>query len=403
MKKLLALLALLVATSASATLNFPATVDDDNTLHLLLNGEHYITTFHNGLKDAIKQLEAKVGADPNGAGVASSLDYKLTNSLSIDPGHKHTSASISFLDGSVSSPGIVFGSPVTDTNTGFFHPGTGIVAVAISGSEKVRVTSVGTGFGTANPQFQVDVAGTLRVQSGNFLCFGGTGGADNDSCMSRSGAHIITDQGSIILQDQAAADVTLSLKGIVSKTGGFLAAFLLSGDSQPSFRLNADGVTLAWGPGGSTATDTTFGRNGVGSLATPGTLQGATVTATGSLTTTAQLIASTMGSMVLVNGTNDNFALGTASTYYRVTGPTGAFTLTGMANGVAGRVVILRSTVSQTWTITNQATSSAANQINTTTGANIVCTATEQATITLVYDSTDSKWVVVSVMNCATT
>lgn len=45
---------------------------------------------------------------------------------------------------------------------------------------------------------------------------------------------------------------------------------LLSTDTQPAFQLLGDG-TLKWGPGGSTATDTTLNRTGVGVLRLTGT------------------------------------------------------------------------------------------------------------------------------------
>jgi microcystin-dependent protein len=63
--------------------SFPANVD----------GEIIPASDINNLQDAVAALETKVGADTSA--VTGSLDYKITNPASSNPGHRHTTAHIS--------------------------------------------------------------------------------------------------------------------------------------------------------------------------------------------------------------------------------------------------------------------------------------------------------------------
>lgn len=114
------------------------------------------------------------------------------------------------------------------------------------------------------------------------------------------------------------------------------------------------------------------------------------------LTTYGTLALGEQG-LTLANGSNNNVSSGVA-TYCRVTGPTGAFTITGLANGERGRLVLIRNTTTQDMTIANESASSdAANRIVTQTGSDV--TTSGQGLVTLVYDSTSSRWVVCSVQS----
>lgn len=114
-------------------------------------------------------------------------------------------------------------------------------------------------------------------------------------------------------------------------------------------------------------------------------------------------VIGTVQGVTAANGANNDVALQSNVTTLRLTGPTGAFSLSGLTGGVSGRRLDIISAVAQTLTITNDATSTAANRILTNTGADVVCTATENATVSLLYDGTVSRWRIVSTMNCPTT
>jgi hypothetical protein len=81
------------------------------------------------------------------------------------------------------------------------------------------------------------------------------------------------------------------------------------------------------------------------------------------------------GAFAASNGANNNIALPSKS-FIRITGPTGAFSISGIAKPANpdGRVVILYNTTSQHMTITDDATSTAANRILTNTALYLLYT-----------------------------
>ena len=102
-----------------------------------------------------------------------------------------------------------------------------------------------------------------------------------------------------------------------------------------------------------------------------------------------------IGSFTASNGANSNITLPNKS-FIRVTGPTGAFNITGIAkpDNPDGRVVILYNTTSQNMTITNNATSTAANRILTNTGSDVATTGT--GIVSLIYSVTDARWILLT-------
>lgn len=72
-------------------INFPTSIDtltNPQSTDTLDSPSH--SSQHSDLNDAVEALEAKVGVDSSA--VATSLDYKVTNASSSNPGHKHTLA-----------------------------------------------------------------------------------------------------------------------------------------------------------------------------------------------------------------------------------------------------------------------------------------------------------------------
>ena len=96
------------------------------------------------------------------------------------------------------------------------------------------------------------------------------------------------------------------------------------------------------------------------------------------------------GTKTLANGANNNVNLN-EDKFIRITGPTGAFSISGIAGGINGKEVYLYNAVAFDMTITNDATSTAANRILTLTGADVVLTGVSVAH--LVYYATDARWI----------
>jgi collagen type VII alpha len=101
--------------------------------------------------------------------------------------------------------------------------------------------------------------------------------------------------------------------------------------------------------------------------------------------------------LTLSNGTNNNIAIDSNS-YFIISGPTSAFTVTGFAGGVNGKVLVLYNASGYVMTISELTGSTAANQINTGNGS---LTVQDEGTVSFQYNPTMSKWVVTSYNNAA--
>lgn len=98
--------------------------------------------------------------------------------------------------------------------------------------------------------------------------------------------------------------------------------------------------------------------------------------------------------LALVNGANDDIAIGERS-FIRITGPTGAFSISSIASPADGKLLVIQNTTTQAMTITNAAgTGTAANRILTQSGADMVTTGV--GVFLLIYSSPDSRWIVLS-------
>jgi hypothetical protein len=119
--------------------------------------------------------------------------------------------------------------------------------------------------------------------------------------------------------------------------------------------------------------------------------QGSSITAddNGGLTMPGSLI-NTEGALTLANGANTDIAL-PVGRFITITGPTGAFSINGFASPVNGREIVLYNSVAQNMTITNDATSTAANRILTLTGADVALTGVCVAKFT--YSAVSSRWI----------
>jgi len=109
----------------------------------------------------------------------------------------------------------------------------------------------------------------------------------------------------------------------------------------------------------------------------------------GSITTPGNLIM-TEAALTLANGANTDIALPTGR-FIAITGPTGSFSISGFASPVSGRDIVLYNSVAQNMTITNDATSTAANRILTLTGADVALTGVSVAKF--FYSAVSSRWI----------
>lgn len=98
--------------------------------------------------------------------------------------------------------------------------------------------------------------------------------------------------------------------------------------------------------------------------------------------------------LTLSNGINNDIDLGTQPfSFYRITGPTADFSISGLipASGADGQIVMLQNTTSQNMTILNQSGSSGTNQIFVPSDQDLLLRGIN-TTITLQYNASISKW-----------
>lgn len=107
----------------------------------------------------------------------------------------------------------------------------------------------------------------------------------------------------------------------------------------------------------------------------------------------------TLTAATMANGANTNFALNANDSILYITGPTGSFSLTGLTGGYDGRSILLMNGTAQTMTLTNDATSTAANRLYCYGHADSSIAAYES--VQFVYSLTLTRWVQITGMSAS--
>jgi hypothetical protein len=92
----------------------------------------------------------------------------------------------------------------------------------------------------------------------------------------------------------------------------------------------------------------------------------------------------------LVNGANADVELPSVARFLRLTGPSGAFSISGFQDGYEGKRLVLHNDSGQTLTLTNNATSTAANRLLTLTGADV--TIASPGLAKFIYSVDELRW-----------
>lgn len=111
-------------------------------------------------------------------------------------------------------------------------------------------------------------------------------------------------------------------------------------------------------------------------------------------------LAIRQASLTLANGVNNNVAISpfpNGNSYYRITGPNAAFSLTGLLASGDGRIVVLQNSTTQVMTLKDQATSSNLTARIMTGGGDLAIG--DSGTVTLIYSNTDNRWQVQAFTN----
>ena len=103
-------------------------------------------------------------------------------------------------------------------------------------------------------------------------------------------------------------------------------------------------------------------------------------------------------SITLANGNNNNINVGGYS-FIRITGPTNNFTITGIAGGQNGKMLVIFNNSGRQMTINhNDNTNSAGSNIILTRNGNAYTTPTgsNYDVVTLMYSAANSAWIITS-------
>ncbi|MDD5530436.1 MAG: hypothetical protein PHX21_10490 [bacterium] len=126
-----------------------------------------------------------------------------------------------------------------------------------------------------------------------------------------------------------------------------------------------------------------------GNVKVNGTLTTDSLT-TNNLITNNNLILSNE-EIILSDGDNVDVVLSNNKIYFRISGPTSSFSISGFSGGIANRIIIIYNATNQNMTIKNNSGIAPVNGIYTLKDADI--TTNGSGSITLIYDGTEQRWV----------
>jgi len=120
------------------------------------------------------------------------------------------------------------GSSVGGDYIGFVGGVNNYFAIQPNNTTRLVVTQGGNvGVGTIGPDFKLDIAGDVRIESANKLYFGGSGAADNDVNLYRSAADVLKTDDSFTVGGNLAVDGTQTI------TGGLIATSTITSNYLP--------------------------------------------------------------------------------------------------------------------------------------------------------------------------
>ncbi|UPT65629.1 MAG: hypothetical protein M0D57_13935 [Sphingobacteriales bacterium JAD_PAG50586_3] len=253
---------------------------------------------------------------------------------------------------------------------------------AHNNTEVMRLATGGMlGIGTSSPSEKLDVIGHIKAgattdqEGGQFMLaepsLAGTGSWVMDNFFSYDGGNKLR-----FWNDRTGVNpITILDNGHVG-IGSF------DWNEQPSTDLHVQGsVRIEDGTQGAGKV-LTSDANGNATWATPSS------NAPNIYSSTSQTLSGT---------SNNNISFSSAGYIKFNSGSSSNFSITGFSAGVDGQILILQNVGTGNMTVRNQNNgSSASNRIVTNTGSDVATTGT--GTITLIYDGTQSRWVVISVV-----
>lgn len=239
--------------------SYPSNIDNFPTPGQYLSSNPH-SSLHKNVDDAVTALETKVGVD--NSAVISTIDYLLKNIASIDPGHKHSFASLTGF--SITSPAV---GDILRYNGSEFVNFSGLQKFGGTGSDgSLILTSGTTTINCANAPVVVKNYTLLSITNTAILAFSNPG--------PKGTIVILKCQGNVILTSSSAPMINMSSMGAQSNSvAGFAlqqfvttAANNATGGTGNSFYAGINGKSIPVFTGGSGASKTGAGGFGGGGL-----------------------------------------------------------------------------------------------------------------------------------------
>jgi hypothetical protein len=279
---------------------------------------------------------------------------------------------------------------------------TALGSVAL-GYESLFLDEAGAGTQTAQivaPTLASDIVLTTPAATGTLATLAGTENFTNKTYKGTSlnltlgGTELALGTGEVAMFTNRAAAADDAFLGVNAGSGGD-AGFRTYHDGTESFRINS--TTGGFGIAPNITTDPSAEFIGVAGASGFWRFRDGSATALLNLdfaTNIATMLRYNVASTptALSNGANSNITL-PATGFMYVTGPTGAFNITGIvppSDNADGYVLRIFNSTTQNMTLTNDATSTAANRILTLTGADVAGAGVQMAT--LIYSTGQSRW-----------
>lgn len=190
---------------------FPTTIDSFSTKN---TGDVIPASDINNPQTAIVALETKVGVDSSA--VVTTLDYKVTNTASSDPGHKHTLSSLSDFNVSGSATGNI----IQYNGTKYVNVAAASLALKFGGTGADGALSISSGTTTINC---ANAAVVIKNYTSISITGSGTLAFSNPNTTGTT--VILKSQGAVTLTSSSAPMIAMNAMGAaggaaVSSTGG---------------------------------------------------------------------------------------------------------------------------------------------------------------------------------------
>lgn len=315
-------------------------------------------------------------------------------------------SSTAFAATSVGNSAVASGTNSLAVGNGAQATGTSSVAIGANASGSADGVAVGDG-SNASAASAISLGTDSDATALSAIAIGSTAAATNSFSIAIGDSSLAGGAGSISIGNFATSKKT----GVAIGDGAIAdgdGAVALGDDASSQYN---DAVAIGYGVTTTAASQIRIGDSGhtvyVEGLLLPGSISNTVINASsvnsGTLSNTTANGTTDISGLRLPRNTHTSLANGANSgvvftnTFNRISaGPTGAFSIAGIAGGADGRTLILYNQTGQNMTISHDSgtEATASNRIYTMTGSDVATTG--NGSVILIYDSSASRWILIT-------